>query len=137
MEKKWYQQDLSKKWWFWVLLAGCLLFIVLAYSLSSSDTKEDAKEKAQYYISNYTEDRKAYSREELIEKLERDGYSKNDATYGADNSGADWKQQAAFQAGIYLVVLPNLTKNELYEMLLKDGFTEEQALYGIRANGFY
>ena len=71
-----------------------------------------------------------YSRIELIESLITDGYTKDQAVYGADNSGANWNEQAALAAKDSLDSFPS-SKQELIEELEYSWFTHEQAVYGV------
>ena len=105
--------------------------------LSVTPDEKKALEKACAYIDNYLEDHNGYSHQELAEKLQRNGFSAEEAKFAADNCGANWNQQAAYQAGVYLVFYPRSTKEQLMDLLLYDGFSYEQALAGVRANGFY
>ena len=77
----------------------------------------------------------AFSYDGLIEQLEFDGYTNEEATYGADNCGADWNEQAAKSAQNYLD-LTSFSRSELKDQLIFDGFTEEQAEYGVTAAGY-
>lgn len=76
----------------------------------------------------------AFSRRELIDQLESDKYTPFEATYAADNCGADWKEQAAKRAKVYLSVMPD-SRAGLIEQLEFDGFTREQAVYAADQNG--
>ena len=76
----------------------------------------------------------AFSREGLIEQLEYEGFSNEDATYGADNSGADWMEQAAKSAESYLD-FTSFSRQGLIEQLEYEGFTEEQAIHGADSVG--
>lgn len=71
----------------------------------------------------------AFSRTGLIEQLEYEGFSKDDATYAVDNCGADWKAQAALMAKQYRKSSA-FSHNGLVEQLEYEGFTHEQAEYG-------
>ena len=92
--------------------------------------KKNALQKANDYLS-YT----AFSYSGLIEQLEFEGFSKEEATYGADNCGADWNEQAAKKAADYLSYT-SFSKSSLIEQLEFEGFTKEQATYGAEKNGF-
>lgn len=76
----------------------------------------------------------AFSREGLIEQLEYEGYSTADATYGVDNSGADWMEQAVKSAEEYLEFMP-FSREGLIEQLEYEGFTHEEAVHGVDAAG--
>lgn len=78
----------------------------------------------------------AFSHKGLIEQLEFDGYTNEEATYGVENCGADWNEQAAKSAQNYLDIMA-FSRIELKEQLIFDGFTEEQAEYGVTAAGYW
>lgn len=71
-----------------------------------------------------------FSHSGLIEQLEFEGYSNSEATYAADNCGANWNEQAARKAKDYLDIMP-FSRSGLIEQLEFDGFTHEQAVYGV------
>ena len=77
----------------------------------------------------------AFSYTGLIEQLEYKGYTTEEATYAADNCGADWDEQAAKAATSYLD-LTSFSREGLIEQLEYDGFTHEQAVYGAEENGY-
>ena len=76
----------------------------------------------------------SFSYSGLIEQLEFDQYSHEDAVYGADNCGADWNEQAAKKAKEYLS-FTSFSRNGLIDQLEFEGFTSEQAEYGVNAVG--
>lgn len=71
----------------------------------------------------------------LIEQLEFEGYTTEEATYAADNCGADWNEQAAIVAESYINTM-SFSRNGLIDQLLFEGFTQEQAEYGASAVGY-
>lgn len=71
----------------------------------------------------------------LIEQLEYEGYSTEEATYGADNCGADWNEQAAKCAQNYIDVM-SFSRQGLIDQLIYEGYTSEQAEYGVSAVGY-
>lgn len=75
-----------------------------------------------------------FSRTGLIEQLEFEGFSPEDATYGVDAQNADWMEQAARSAANYLEMMP-FSRSGLIDQLLFEGFTQEQAEYGVSATG--
>lgn len=77
----------------------------------------------------------AFSYSGLIEQLEYEGYSNSEATYAADNCGADWYEQAALSAKEYLNIM-SFSKQGLIEQLEYDGFTYDQAVYGAEQCGY-
>jgi SOS response regulatory protein OraA/RecX len=99
-------------------------------SSGATASQKNAVSSAKSYL-DYT----AFSRQGLIDQLEYEGYSNADAVYGADHSGADWKEQAAKSAKNYLAYTA-FSEQGLIEQLEYEGFTHEQAVYGASAAGF-
>ena len=77
----------------------------------------------------------AFSYTGLIEQLEFEGYTAGEATYAADNCGADWNEQAALSAKQYLNTM-SFSRQGLIDQLVFEGFTQEQAEYGVAQNGY-
>lgn len=77
----------------------------------------------------------AFSRSGLIEQLEYEGYSTEEATYAVDQCGADWMEQAVKKAESYLNTMA-FSKSGLIEQLEYEGFTHEEAVYGVEQNGY-
>jgi SOS response regulatory protein OraA/RecX len=77
----------------------------------------------------------AFSREGLIEQLEFEGFTHEEAVYGVDQSGADWNEQAALKAQSYLDY-SSFSREGLIEQLEFEGFTRQQAEFGVRAVGY-
>lgn len=86
--------------------------------------KKNALDQAYSYLNVM-----AFSYSGLVEQLEYEGYSHEDATYAVDNCGADWKEQATKKAEEYLNTM-SFSKSGLIEQLEYEGFTHEQATYG-------
>jgi len=76
-----------------------------------------------------------FSREGLIEQLEFEQYSHEDAVYAADHCGADWYEQAAKSAKSYLDIM-SFSRDGLIDQLEFEGYTHDQAVYGAQANGY-
>lgn len=93
-------------------------------------SQKNALRSAEAYL-DYT----AFSYSGLIEQLEFEGYSTEDATYAVDNCGADWNEQAAKSAEAYLEYMA-FSRDGLIEQLQFEGFTYEQAVYGVEAMGY-
>ena len=70
-----------------------------------------------------------FSKKGLINQLEFEGYSTEEATYAVDNCGANWKEQAVRVAKNYLNTM-SFSKQGLIEQLEFEGFTSEEASYG-------
>ncbi len=77
----------------------------------------------------------AFSYDGLIEQLEFERYSYEEAVYAADNCGTDWYEQAAKCAESYLNAM-SFSRDGLIEQLEFEGFTYEQAVYGVEQNGY-
>lgn len=92
--------------------------------------EKNALDSAVSYL-RYT----SFSYSGLIEQLEFEGYTHEEAVYGADNCGADWNEQAALTAQSYLDYSA-FSREGLIEQLKFEGFTREQAEYGVQAVGY-
>lgn len=76
----------------------------------------------------------AFSRSGLIDQLQYEKFSLEDATYGVDAQNADWNAQAAKSAASYLKTMA-FSRSGLISQLLYEGFTQSQAEYGVNAVG--
>jgi hypothetical protein len=92
-------------------------------------SQQNALRAAQQYIS-YT----AFSHDGLVAQLAHDQFSQADATYGADNVGADWNAEAAKAAQQYMSYSA-FSRGSLIAQLEHDQFTEAQAEYGANSVG--
>ncbi|SRR6056297_2585383 len=92
--------------------------------------ERNALSKAKTYL-----DQMAFSRDGLIEQLKYEGFTHQQAVYGADNVGADWNEQAVRQAKIYLDQMA-FSRDGLIEQLKYEGFTHQQAEYGAEGVGY-
>ena len=92
-------------------------------------SQENALATAKNYLS-FT----AFSRSGLIEQLEYEGFSTEDATFAVDNCGADWFEQAYKSAENYLS-FSSFSHSGLVEQLMFEGFTAEEAEYGVTQTG--
>lgn len=89
-----------------------------------SVSKKNALSSAKKYI-----DYMAFSYKELVEQLEYEKYSHEDAVYGADNCGADWNEQAVKKAMSY-IDYSSFSYQGLIEQLEFDGFSYVEAIHG-------
>lgn len=92
-------------------------------------SQKNAVKKAKSYL-NYT----SFSHDGLVAQLEYEQFSHTDAVYGADNSGANWNEQAAKKAKSYMEYSA-FSRGSLIEQLKYEKFTQEQAEYGANAVG--
>jgi|GEM_PF-3645848 Host cell surface-exposed lipoprotein. len=86
--------------------------------------QRNAVKKAESYLSF-----SAFSRKRLIEQLEYEEFSTEDATYAVDKISPDWNEQAYKKAESYLKS-SSFSKDRLISQLEYEGFTSEQAQYG-------
>ena len=93
--------------------------------LSMSAGQRNALESAKDYL-----DFMAFSYSGIIEQLEFEGYTHDEAIFAADNCGADWKEQAVKSAESYLE-FSSFSRQGLKEQLEFEGFTAEEAEYGV------
>lgn len=92
--------------------------------------EKNALAKAQSYL-KYS----SFSYSGLVDQLEYEGFSNQEAVYGASNVGADWNEQAALKAESYLKY-SSFSRQGLIEQLEYEGFTHEQAVHGVTAVGY-
>ena len=92
--------------------------------------EKNALAKAKEYLSTMP-----FSYKGLIKQLEFEGFSTQEATYGADNCKADWNEQAAKSAKNYMEI-SSFSESGLIEQLEFEGYTEEQAEYGAKKAGY-
>lgn len=71
----------------------------------------------------------------LVEQLEYEGYTHDEAVYAANTCGADWNEQAAKSAVSYLRY-SSYSRSGLIEQLEFEGFTHDQAVYGVTQAGY-
>ncbi|HIV97268.1 MAG TPA: Ltp family lipoprotein [Candidatus Agathobaculum stercoravium] len=71
-------------------------------------------------------DLSAFSRSGLIEQLEFEGYSTEDATFAVDKCDADWAEQAEKSAQSYLEYSA-FSQQGLIDLLVFEGFSNEDA----------
>lgn len=92
--------------------------------------QENALKSAKEYL-----DYSAFSYKGLVEQLEYEGFTTEEATYGVDNCQANWNEQAAKCAKEYLDY-SSFSRQGLIEQLEYEGFTHEQAIYGVESVGY-
>ena len=92
-----------------------------------SGSVRQARSLAQDYL-QYS----AFSRAGLIDQLEFEGFSTQDATAAVDDLDVDWREQAVQQAYDYLDY-SSFSLSGLIDQLEFEGFTAQQAAYGAQA----
>jgi hypothetical protein len=95
----------------------------------SPASQENAVRKAQDFL---REDN--FSHKGLVEQLEYDHFSADDAEYAVSSIPVDWNAQAAGKAKSFLKE-DSFSHEGLVEQLEYDGFTASQAEYGVSAAG--
>lgn len=105
-------------------LALVLVLAVGAPSLAATVQQQNALREAELYLQV-----SSFSFRGLVEQLEYEGFSTDDAIYAAYSCGADWNEQAYLSAQAYLSIIP-FSYSELVEQLEYEGFTAKQAEYG-------
>ena len=95
-----------------------------AHGSAQSLSQQNALSTAMSYL-DYT----AFSHDGLVDQLEFEGYSTKDATWAADNCGANWNDQALSCALDYLDYTA-FSYRGLIDQLEYEGFTTDQATYG-------
>lgn len=103
----------------------CTVFVKSSISSNISTSKRNALKKAESYLSIM-----AFSRSGLIEQLEYEKFSTEDAIYAVDNCKANWSEQALKKAKSYLSTMA-FSQKGLIEQLEFEKFTSEQAKYGV------
>lgn len=96
-----------------------------APTVTGSSSQQEALSTAERYLSVM-----AFSHEGLVGQLEFEGFTTEDATWAADNCGADWNEQAVKKAENYIDTMP-FSYTGLIEQLEYEGFTTEQATHGV------
>ncbi len=96
---------------------------------SETVSQKNAVAKAKTYLA-YS----AFSHDGLVNQLEYEHFSHVDAVYGADNSGANWNEQADKKAKTYMEYSA-FSRISLIEQLKHEKFTQEQAEHGADAVG--
>ena len=91
--------------------------------------ERNAAKKALEYL-RFT----SFSRDGLIDQLEFEGFTRQEAEYGVDQSGANWNEQAALKAKEYLK-FTSFSRSGLIDQLEFEGFTSQQAEYGVDQSG--
>lgn len=92
-------------------------------------SQQNAVRTAEDYI-----DMSAFSRQGLINQLEYEGFSTEDATYAVDHITVDWFEQAGKAARDYLD-MSGFSRQGLIDQLEYEGYTPAQAVYGVAVVG--
>jgi len=94
-----------------------------------SASVQQAVGQAQDYL-----DFSSFSRSGLINQLEFEGFSTQDATAAVDSLNIGWNEQAALKALEYLD-FSSFSRSGLIEQMVFEGFTQSQAQYGVSQAG--
>lgn len=93
-------------------------------------SQENAIGKAKSYLSLM-----GFSRTGLIQQLEFEGFSTEDATFGTDSAGADWNAECAEKAKSYIDMM-SFSRQGLYDQLAFEGFQPAEIEFGLTAIGY-
>ena len=102
-----------------------ILEVINTVNYNATLGEKNALSKAKSYLKTM-----AFSKEGLIDQLLFEGFTEDQATYGVNNCGANWNEQACKKAKSYLRSMA-FSKQGLLEQLLYEKFTDEQAAYGV------
>jgi len=92
--------------------------------------QQNAVDLAQSYL-----DYSGFSRTRLIDQLVYEGFSTEDATFGADNAGADWNTECAESAKSYMDY-SSFSRQGLADQLAYEGFQQSEIDFGLAAVGY-
>lgn len=87
--------------------------------------QKNALKTADSYLSSM-----AFSHDGLIDQLIYEKYSEEDATFAADNCGADWNEEAVESAKSYISSMA-FSYEGLISQLEYEKYTHEEAVYGV------
>jgi len=91
--------------------------------------QENAKRKAESYL-----EMSGFSRSGLIEQLQFEGFTVNDAKRAIDSMNVNWNTEAEQKAKSY-IELSGFSRSGLIEQLIFEGFTKTQAAHGADSVG--
>lgn len=88
--------------------------------------EKNVVDEATAYLASMT-----FSRQALLEQLQADGFTAEEAAQGVDGCGANWNEQAVMAAQSYVDTdILSFSYDSLQNQLQSDGFTAEEATYG-------
>ena len=99
-------------------------------SSASSLGEQNALRSAQSYLKV-----SSFSKLGLLEQLQFEGYTYEEALFAVNACGADWAEQAYKSALAYLRI-SSFSRSGLIEQLEFEGFSHEEALYGVTKAGY-
>lgn len=105
--------------------ATCIVTVKSVTTSNMTIGQKNALEQAKSYLEVLS-----FSRDGLIEQLEYEKYSYQDAVYAVDHCGANWNEQALKKAKSYLETMA-FSEQGLIDQLVYEKFTREQAEYGV------
>jgi len=91
---------------------------------------ESREEKVIDQIDKYMASRSAFSKKEITQWLQADGFSEDEIETGYKQYGIDWKNSAAERADDYLTQ-HDYSRNNLKKKLEADGFSKEEIEYAV------
>lgn len=100
----------------------------------SEDFMTVGQENAYYTALDYL-DYTSFSKQGLIEQLEYEGYTTEEAEFAVEKCNVDWGKQAELKAKDYMEY-DSFSRQGLLDQLLYEGFTQEEAEQGVKAVGY-
>ncbi len=101
---------------------------------TTSDSMTLGQENAYYTALDYL-DYTSFSKQGLIEQLEYEGYTTEEAEFAVEKCNVDWGEQAELMAQDYMEY-DSFSRQGLLDQLLYEGFTQEEAEQGVKAVGY-
>jgi hypothetical protein len=99
-------------------------------AVTETISQKNARQSAESYLSF-----SAFSRQGLIDQLEFEEYSTEDAEYAVDALDVDWNEQAAKSAESYLE-FSAFSRQGLIDQLVFEGYSKAEAEFGVTAVGY-
>jgi len=116
---------LRLKRYFGVVALICVLIVLEVPALAATIGEENALKCAEKYLRNIG----GYSYQGMIDQMEYEGFTNEEATYAADNCGADWYEQSVKCAEKYLRNIGGYSYQGMIDQMEYEGFTNEEATY--------
>lgn len=108
------------------LLIFCIVLLLIVPAVGATRGEQNALSSAKDFLRIAP-----FSYSGLIQQLEFEEYTHEEAVYAAKNCGADWNEQALRSARQFLD-FTSFSLKGLIDQLMFEGFTREQAEYGAK-----
>ena len=111
------------------VMGACLALAATGTAFAATGGESATRSEAHSYLSV-----SAFSRSGLVKQLKFEGFTTEQAKYGAAHVGANWSAQAAKAAKDYLRI-SGFSRSGLIHQLEFEGYTVGQATYGVKEAG--